>query len=325
MTSSAPETNTVGVILCAGKGSRIDPFNAHYPKPLLPILNKPIMEHQIEHMVALGIRDIVLVVGHLRHRIQEHFGDGTRLGVRLRYVEQQETLGIAHAVLQIEPHVDSSFLLFLGDIFYKPENLGSMLELAEAQGAGAVLAVKREPEPANIRKNFSVQVDADMRVQRVVEKPRFPFNDLKGCGIYYFRPEFFDALRKTPRTALRDEYELTTAIQVFIDDGYSVHAANVVAWDYNITFPADLLDCNLLVLRSLGLDNVVDETARVHPDTELDGVVIGPGVKIEQPLRLSNSVILPNTRVESSTDIRDAILAPDVAIRCDPGPQTRRA
>src|SRR5687768_18424600 len=124
-----------GVILCAGKGSRIDPFNAHYPKPLLPIVNRPIMEHQIEHMKQLGIRDVILVVGHLKELVQEHFGDGSRLGIAIRYVEQRATLGIAHAVMQLEAHVDGPFLLFLGDIFYVPKDLGSMLRRSEERRA----------------------------------------------------------------------------------------------------------------------------------------------------------------------------------------------
>ena len=106
----------IGVILSAGKGSRIDPFNTHFPKPMLPILNRPIIEHQLDQMKAVGIREVIVVVGHLKEHIINHLGDGSRFGVAVRYVEQRSTLGIAHAVMQLEPHIDRHFLLYLGDI-----------------------------------------------------------------------------------------------------------------------------------------------------------------------------------------------------------------
>ncbi len=314
----------VGVILSAGKGSRIDPFNAHYPKPMLPIVNRPIVEHQIEHMRGLGIRDVVIVVGHLKEYVQEYFGDGSRLGVTIRYVEQKQTLGIAHAVMQLERHVDGPFLLFLGDIFYVPKDLASMVESFESGGVSAVLAVKREADPTAIHKNFSVAVDDKLRVSKVVEKPRYLVNNLKGCGIYLFGPEIFDAIRQTPRTAMRDEYELTTSIQIFIQDGYWVKAAEVVDWDYNITLPWDLLDCNQRYLRQLGQRNAVAPSAVVHPGARLEGAVIGDRVTVTRPTRIVNSVLLPDTRVDSDEDLEDCILSREIKIRCQP-PDGRRA
>lgn len=321
---SPPANRYTGVILCAGKGSRIDPFNAHYPKPLLPILNRPIMEHQIEHMRDLGIRDVVLVVGHLKELVQAHFGDGSRLGVSIRYVEQRETLGIAHAVMQLERHIVGPFLLFLGDIFYVPKELHTMLEAFEAGGVSGVLAVKREEDATAIHKNFSVSVDDRLRVSRVVEKPRYLVNNLKGCGMYLFAPEIFDAIRQTPRTAMRDEYELTTSIQIFIDSGYWVKAAEVVDWDYNITLPWDLLDCNARFLAQTGQRNVIDPSAVVHKGARLEGAIVGERATITKPVRIARTIFLPDTRYDGDADLEDCILSRDIQIRCEP-PGDRRA
>ena len=98
-------TRPIGVILSAGKGSRIDPFNTRYPKPMLPIVNRPILEHQVEQMKSVGITEIVIVVGHLQEMIREHFGDGSRFGIQIRYVEQKQALGIAHAAMQLERYI----------------------------------------------------------------------------------------------------------------------------------------------------------------------------------------------------------------------------
>jgi NDP-sugar pyrophosphorylase family protein len=308
----------VGVILSAGKGSRIDPFNTQYPKPMLPIVNRPILEHQVEQLKSLGILEIVIVVGHLQEVIREHFGDGSRLGVAIRYVEQKQTLGIAHAVMQLERHIHGPFLLLLGDIFYVARDLGALVRTYEAGGIGGVLAVKRENDPIAIQKNFAVTVDEHNTVSRVVEKPRYLVNNLKGCGMYLFGPEIFDAIRQTPRTAMRDEYELTTSVQIFIDSQYLVKAIDVVDWDYNITFPADLLDCNRKFLAELGQVNDIAKSARVHPQAQLEGAILGERVVIDRPIRVLNSILLPDTHVSADGPIVDCILSKDIRIHCPP-------
>ena len=89
-----------GVVLAAGLGSRIKPLSFDTPKPLLPVCNKPIMQYQIEAMAAIGITNVIVVVGHLKEKISDTSGDGAWLGVNIRYIEQEKALGIAHAVGQ---------------------------------------------------------------------------------------------------------------------------------------------------------------------------------------------------------------------------------
>jgi NDP-sugar pyrophosphorylase family protein len=304
------------VILSAGKGSRIDPFNVHFPKPMLPVCNRPILEHQIDQMKAIGIREVIIVVGHLKESIQEHFGDGSALGVSIRYVEQKATLGIAHAVMQLERHVDRAFLLYLGDILYVPKDLGSMVEIAEREQAVVVLAAKKEPDREAIYKNFLVDADVRGRVSRVIEKPRWLVNDLKGCGIYYFQPDFFDAVRLTPRTALRDEYEITHAIQISIDLGHKVFVAPVVEWDLNITFAGDILVGNRYWRERLGLSNLIAEGAVIDPGARLSGAIVGRGARIRHPIALDNVVVFAGADVDTREDLADCLFFRDQIVRC---------
>ncbi len=285
-----------GVILAAGKGTRIRPLSEHLPKPLLPILGKPLLQWQIEAMHDLGIRDVVIVIGHLGHHVVREFGDGRRLGVNLTYVEQEEMLGIAHAVAQLVPHVDRPFLLFLGDIFFETEDLSSMLELFARPDVHGVLAVKREPNVDAIRRNFTVELDAAGFVRRVIEKPRNPATDLKGCGLYLFDESMFDAIRRTPRTALRDEYELTEAIQIFIDGGAGVVPAPVVQSDLNLSSGSDLLDINLHVMRKAGRENWIAEDALVEEGAVLDRVVVMAGARVPHDARLEECLVMPGER-----------------------------
>jgi dTDP-glucose pyrophosphorylase len=311
MTASA-----LGVILSAGKGSRLDPLHAQLPKSMLPVCNRPILEHQIEQMKTLGIREVLVVVGHFKEPIMRHLGDGSAFGVAVRYVEQQQTLGIAHAVMQLEPHIDRPFLLYLGDILYVPRELGSMKTIAEREGATVVLAAKHEPNREAILKNFLIDADARGRVRRVVEKPRYLLNDLKGCGIYYLLPDFFDAVRQTPRTALRDEYEITQAIQIAIDLGQGVFVAPVVEWDLNITFAVDILEGNRYWRERAGLVNVIAPGAEIHPGARLTGAVVGAGARIRHPIALDDVVVFEGTDVTSASDLESCLLFGSQIVRC---------
>mgnify|MGYP002619740608 CR=1 FL=1 len=300
-----------GVILAAGHGSRLGPFGERHPKPVLPICNRPLLAYQLDTMRAAGITDVVIVIGHLGHIITQTLADGTDYGVRIRYVEQEKRLGIAHAVGQLERHLDRPFLLLLGDIFFDINDLPAMFQAFEQPGTAAVLAVKDEPDEAAIRRNFAVLLNDDGTVRRVVEKPRHISNSLKGCGLYLFDLSIFDAIRRTPRTALRDEYELTDSIQILIDYEYRVRIAPVVEWDLNITFVDDLLACCLHELSRREENSVVAPDAQIAEGSELIDSVIGPGVIIENPTRLERCVVLSGVKLAGGTQYQDQVFAED--------------
>ncbi|MEM7308836.1 MAG: sugar phosphate nucleotidyltransferase [Planctomycetota bacterium] len=290
-----------GVILAAGKGKRIRPFSNHTPKPLLPVLDRPLLVWQIVAMRELGIREIVIVIGHLGHHVVQELGDGSGLGVKLSYVEQDKVLGIAHAVGQLEPYVQRPFLLFLGDIFFETANLASMLDLYARDGVDGVLAVKIEKSTDAIRRNFTVDLDDKGFVRRVIEKPRHPRTNLKGCGLYLFDTTIFDAVRRTPRTALRDEYELTDSIQIFIDYGYGVLPAPVVQADLNLSGPEDLLALNLHVMRQGEDSRHVAADATLEAGADVDDSVIMHGARIEAGVTMRRCLVLPGETVRAGS------------------------
>lgn len=299
--------NYQGVILAAGHGSRMGPFGDLFPKPIVPICNKPLLAYQLEYLRRAGIEDVVIVIGHLGYRIVQALGDGSEFGVRIRYVEQEKRLGIAHAVGQLEPHVDRPFMLFLGDIFFEVPDIAPMFAEMAREGTAAVLAVKEETDPAAVKKNFSVQLRDDGTVRRVIEKPRHVTNLLKGCGLYLFDLPIFDAIRRTPRTALRDEYEITDAIQILIDLDYPVRIANVVTWDMNVTFIGDLIACCIRQLRATGREFLVGDGASVPTGTRLIDTVIGNNALIRHPVRLERCVVLSGATVDETADCSDMV------------------
>ena len=308
----------MGVILAAGKGTRMRPFSEHWPKPVLPVLGEPLMAYQLEMMARMGIRKVVVVVGHLGHEVVRVLGDGSRWGVSIQYVEQEEMLGIAHAVGRLEAYVDRPFFLFLGDIFFVTENLEEMLARFRREQLGGVLACKREPDLEAMKRNFAVMAGDDGIVKRVVEKPRFPRTDLKGCGIYLFDQAFFDAVRRTPRTALRDEYEITDSIQIFLEDGYPVASAEVVKADMNVSYPKDLLDLNLRLLQDHEGDSWVAEDVAMAPDASLSRSVVMNGSSIGAGAVLEECLCFPGAVVPTGRRRRRTIFTAEAEIRCEP-------
>lgn len=306
-----------GVILAGGRGVRMLPFSEGYPKPLLPICNRPLIEYQIDMMRGLGITDIVVLIGHKGFEITKVLGDGHRLNCRIRYVEQTSTLGIAHAVGRLESHITSPFLLFLGDIFFVPKDIREMLSLFEGQDGGAVLATKLESDPAAIRKNYSLKISPDGFVTRVIEKPRHIVNTLKGVGLYLFDLTIFDAIRRTPRTAMRDEYEITDSIQVLIQDGYPVRASNCIEDDINLTTPVDLLSCNLLQARVHSSEQLIGRNTAIHPDARISNSVIGSNVQVQHPISILESVIFDDTCVDVREDFKRCIITPHFRVDCN--------
>ncbi len=306
----------VGVILAGGRGSRMFPFSESFSKPLLPVCNKPLLAHQLEIMRALGIVEVFILIGYKGFQIATALGDGSAFGVRITYVEQTEVLGIAHAIGRMERYIDRPFLLFLGDIFFIPDDLQNMLALYHAQGQGAILGVKEEPDPAAIRKNFAVILGESGLVQQVIEKPRRPPNRLKGVGLYLFDQDVFDAIRRTPRSAMRDEYEITDTIQVMIDRGMPVRVARCVKKDVNITSPVDLLECNLIEVKALPQQRLIGRNTSIHPQAEIDTCVIGSNVQISRPITLRNTVIFDNTLVDAKTGFDGFVLTPEAVVNC---------
>jgi dTDP-glucose pyrophosphorylase len=303
----------VGVILAAGKGRRILPFSERYPKPILPILGKPLLEHQIECLREIGVRRVIVVIGHLGFEVVRVLGDGRALGVEIEYIDQGTTLGIAHAVSKLEGTIDRPFMLFLGDIFFLHDDLSRMVTMLGQQDVRGVLAVKDEPSTEAIRRNFVVIEDDQQFVKRVIEKPQYPPTRLKGCGLYLFDPVFFDAVRRTPRTAMRDEYEITDAIQIFVDDGHRVRAARVIREDLNLSYPADLLDINL---RLLGDANHIGKNVRLAPGCTVERSVIMDGATVEHPITIRDSLVFPGVTVSASFDLSRTIVLPDQVVEC---------
>jgi NDP-sugar pyrophosphorylase family protein len=311
--------DVVGVVLAAGTGSRLGPLGEGYPKAALPVANMPLITHHLRLLSRLGVRRAFVVVGHHAERVERALGNTERDGLDVQFVRQPAPLGSAHALASIRTELRTAFLVLLGDYYFVAGEPEVMLQRL-ARGESAI-AVKREPEVRLVREACAVETGTDGRVLAIVEKPTQPRTDLKGCGFYALVPEALDAVARTPRTALRDEYELTVSLELFIGAGNPLYAEDIIDWDCNVTRPADLLECNLSWLDRHGVSHLVAERAFVSPDAELRRTVVGEGAAVRGLSYLTEVVVFPGTEVSGGCSVERTLLTPEGPISCGPTPQ----
>lgn len=311
------DNEVIGVILAAGKGSRMYPFSERLPKALLPIINRPLLSRQIDYMVAVGIKKVIIVIGYYGFEIANKIGDGSEWGIEIEYVDQEKTLGIAHALGGLESRIDRPFLLFLGDVFFHAEDLSKMLEPVLTGQANAVLAAKREKDPEAIRRNFAIIEGPGGKVQRVIEKPRYAKTNLKGCGLYAFDLHIFDAVRRTPRTAGRDEYEVTDSIQLLIQDGFQVRVMDSIEDDINLTYPEDILLANQMVLSRRGIDNWIGEDFDGPGQEKIKRSVIGDRVKVPASIQIRDTIIFSGVELKKTDNLNRVNITPEQHVSLD--------
>lgn len=299
----------VGIILAAGQGKRMGPLGEYYPKALLPVANEPLIGHHLRLLRELGVKEVYIVVGYRSPDLVRTLRDGESYGIRVRYVEQGPPLGSAHALGRVSPYIRRPFLLILGDYYFAASDPGRLLRRLQ-DGTGSAVLAKQEPERRLVCEACELHVNEEGRVLKIIEKPAIPTTNLKGCGFYALQPEIFDAVARTPRNALRDEYELSTALDIYVNSGNELYAEQDIIWDFNFTRAEDLLECNLKWLRQEGRNELIARQTHIEPQARLENVVVGDHSEVRGSLSLKNVVVFSETSIEGTDTIERALVTP---------------
>jgi glucose-1-phosphate thymidylyltransferase len=263
-----------GLILSGGKGTRLRPITHTSAKQLVPVANKPVLFYGIEAMAQAGIAEVgIIIAPETGAEIQAAAGDGSRFGVKLTYIVQDEPLGLAHAVLTAEPFLgDSPFVMYLGDNLLQ----GGIEDLVSAfreHGPDALILLTPVPDP----EQYGVAELSEGAVVRLVEKPSKPKTDLALVGVYMFTSVVHAAARAIEPSD-RGELEITDAIQHLVDQGLRVEPHVVRGWWKDTGRLEDMLAANRLVL-----DTIQSRVEGELIDSQVDGrVVIEPGARLER-------------------------------------------
>jgi glucose-1-phosphate thymidylyltransferase long form len=233
-----------GLIPAAGRGTRLEPITLAIPKELLMLGDKAIIEYVIDAMKLIGVTDITIVVGWRKHAILDYLGSGERLGVKLTYVVQDKRDGLAKAVLTGE-HLkgDEPFLVVLGDNFFYPRTfLKDIVAFHQEKNADATIGVAEVEDPT---RHGIIKPGERDSIADIIEKPTrqvAPSN--LGCiGIYVFNPNIFDAIKRT-KPGVNQEYQLTDAIKILIEDGKQVYHKKIKGTHIDVGTIEDLRKAN---------------------------------------------------------------------------------
>jgi len=251
------------VVLAAGEGTRLRPLTEDKPKGMVEVDGQPILTHCFEQLVELGADQLVVVVGYLKERIIDHYGDEFQ-GVPITYTHQREQQGLAHALLTVEDHVDDDFMLMLGDNVFRA-NLEDVVRRHHEDRADAAFLVEEVPYEEASRYGVCDTNDYG-EIVRVIEKPEEPPTNLVMTGFYTFTPAIFHACHLV-QPSTRGEYEISEAIDLLLQSGRTIDAIGLEGWRVDIGYPKDR-DRAEAKLQGVSADTEADAAAaRDGPNT----------------------------------------------------------
>lgn len=285
------------VVLAAGEGKRMRPLTAKRPKVMLPLANRPMMEHLVLAAREAGLTDFIFVVGYGEREIRRHFGDGKSFGIHIRYAPQRQQRGTADALRSAHDLVTGDFLLLNGDMILKTTDIAN---LCTCRAPCMSTSTTDHPQ------DYGVVLVERGNVTTLEEKSKHLQSNQINAGAYVFSPDIFDFVERV-QTSSRGELELTDALLYYIREK-KLASYQLSHW-MDVGNPWDMLDANLTLMRDLSPDlkGTVEEGVVLHGSVIVgEGSIVKAGTYIEGPCIIGkNSRIGPHAYIRGATSIGD--------------------
>ncbi|NJE30744.1 NDP-sugar synthase [Thermococcus sp. 18S1] len=313
------------VILAGGRGTRLLPLTVYRPKPMIPFFNRPLMEYAVQNLVKAGVDEIYVLVGYLKERITDHFGDGSSWDVRMRYSNGDNIkLGTAGATKKVVNNMDETFFVVSSDVLTNLD-LKALYEYHRRKKALATIALSRVEDPTQ----YGIAViNDDGRILRFKEKPKpeEAFSNLVNAGIYVFEPEAFDLVPKGKNFDFSKDLfprmlENDLALYGFPFNEYWNDVGRPSSY---LQATEDVFHGRLLLpgLRTEGLKGNLEYGGALVTGRRCvlrrPGIrgfaVIGDDVEIGRNVKIERSVIFSGAVIEEGAEIREAIIGENVRI-----------
>jgi glucose-1-phosphate thymidylyltransferase len=291
------------IIPVAGFGTRMRPHTLTHPKVLLPVADKPMIAHIVDKIVEDGIDELIFVVGYLGEKIEEFIRGNYK--VKASFVEQKEFLGLGHAIYTASDYLGQEpVFVVLGDTIYDVDLKPTLKSKTSSLGVKTV----EDPRPFGI-----AILDNQGFITKLEEKPENPVSNLTLVGLYFFKngnvlkKALSELITKNIRT--NNEYQLTDAVQLMIDQGEKISTFNVEGW-YDCGKPDTLLETTGIILQRDFFNKIYN----------YKNVIIHPPVYIHESAKLEHSVIGPNVTIAAKAHIANCIISksiigPEVKLR----------
>tara|TARA_Y100000817_G_C16850056_1_gene541696 strand:+ start:570 stop:1649 length:1080 start_codon:yes stop_codon:yes gene_type:complete len=342
-----------GIILHGGHGTRLRPLTHTGPKQLLPIANKPMSQYCLDAIAETGITEIAIIVGGIgSNKVREFYGDGTKFGVKITYIEQDEPKGIAHAIRLCKNFVNNEkFLVFLGDNIIQ-KSITDFSENFRNSNYDATVLLCEVDNPSR----FGIADVENGKITKITEKPKNPTSNLAVTGIYFLTPNIFDIIDEL-KPSWRNELEITDALDNLLKQNNNISYEKITDYWKDTGTPDDILHANGEIINKHPefqhqhdnvdhtktknvnvVDNVIlGKNCEFGQDVKIQGPVIigdnckiltksriGPNVSIGDNSIISvalieNSIIMQNCKINSSAEIKDSIIANNSEIKDEVG------
>jgi len=283
------------VILAAGKSTRTYPLTLTRPKVLLKVMNKTLIEHNLDQLKGL-VKEVIIVVGYKEGMIIKQLGD--RYGrIKIRYVHQKKQLGTGHALLKAERLIKDRFIMLAGDDLYSRKDIKKVRKHRNAA------LVKEVDEPSH----FGVFIVDGDKAKGIVEKPKKFVSKMANTSCYILEKSIFSLLKNLKETE-RGEYEVTDAINEIAKKG-EFYLETIEDFWFPIGYPWNLLEANSHFLKSIktNIKGKVEKGATIKGNVIIGkGTVIKSGTYIEGPVMIGEDCIIgPSAYIRPDTTIGD--------------------
>lgn len=281
------------LFLAGGFGTRLRPITNELPKPMVPVMGKPLLELNIQNLKKHGIDEIVLSTCYKPHKIKNYFKDGEKFGVKISYISEDVPLGTAGAIKNAQEFFDDTFLVFNADIL-SDIDISDMIRFHKEKGALATIAATQVDNPSAYG---VIEHDDNGFITAFIEKPQ-PHesnSNLINAGIYIFEPELLNEIPSgRPVSIERETYPL------LLEKGYKIALYDKCSYWLDLGTPGKYLKVHKDILKGnveIGPHSFkkekkyISKTAKIHHNAKIIGsVYIGENVQIN-----SNAVIGPDT------------------------------
>jgi len=313
------------LILAGGKGTRLRPLTVYTPKPIVPVMNRPLLLYQIEVLARAGISEITLSLSYQPDKIEDLLGDGSEFGVRLSYVTEPNPLGTGGAYRFAAESIRETTVVLNGDILTNVE-IASIIAFHKKNKAHATLSLVPVEDPSAYG---LVETEADGRVLRFLEKPKpdllaeLGVNTIN-AGIYILEPSILDLIPESGNLSF--EYDVFPEIlrqekpfygfvmkndywrdlgnpKSYLEAHQELISGKINGFEIDRTAVADIATA-----ATVDKCSVIGAGAVIKPGARILNSVIGPGVHIDERSLVEGSVIWAHARLSSAAEIRGAII-----------------
>ena len=316
-----------GIILHGVHGTRLRPLTHTGPKQLLPIANKPMSQYCLESISDTGITDIAIIIGGVgSNKVREFYGDGSKFGVNITYIHQDEPKGIAHAISLCKEFVNGEkFLVFLGDNIIQ-KSISDYVTNFKNSTFDATILLCEVDNPSR----FGIADVENQKILKITEKPKNPISNLAVTGIYLLTPLIFRIIENL-KPSWRNELEITDALDNLLKQNNNISYEKITDYWKDTGTPEDIIHANGEILEKIQTSSenkvIIGDNCEIQSDVTFEGGVIigdnckiksgshiGPNVSIGQNSEISNcnmknSIVMKNCKINLTGKITHSIIA----------------